>query len=522
MKKRIIALVTSIGLLVGLSGCNDFGDVNKDPENITNETMDYTYMFTNVQKYVYGTEYEVWRNAIIYITSMLQQTASTDSYFNGDKYTYNSGYNAAFWDRQYEREVPYVVDVLHAWKDDPAKVPEYQMARIMRVVLMQRMTDLYGDVPYSQAGLGYIEGISDPVYDTQEYIYMDMLNELKEAGEILASVSSSTIGSQDIMYGGDVTKWKKFCYSLMVRVAMRLTKVQPTTAETWVNTAITGGIFESNADNGIMYHDGASVTNDTPEPYAKVFAHEAPNDYRMGETFIDMLKNTNDPRLSYIATVVENPRNGYSSGDYELGDTTATRQIGMPNGYDQQNAGTDISTVPNYPGDINDYLVVNRYTYSNPTSPTLVLTYSTIQLLLAEAAYRGWISGSAEDYYRAGVTAAMKQFTVYGVPEISDARINTYLTQNAYNASTALEQINTQYYIATFCDAYETFANWRRSGYPQLTLVNYIGNVTNGTIPRRFTYEVEEANVNAEHYLEAVRRLDNGDTMTSRVWWDVQ
>jgi len=139
---------------------------------------------------------------------------------------------------------------------------------------------------------------------------------------------------------------------------------------------------------------------------------------------------------------------------------------------------------------------------------------------LAEAAFRGWISGSAKSYYDAGVTAAMKQFTQFGIAGIDDASIAKYLTQNPFSESKALEQINTQYYINTFSDEYESFANWRRSGYPVLKEVNYIGNATNGTIPRRFTYPTEESSVNAANYQKAVANLDNGDQMTSRVWWD--
>ena len=158
----------------------------------------------------------------------------------------------------------------------------------------------------------------------------------------------------------------------------------------------------------------------------------------------------------------------------------------------------------------------------------MLLTYTENLLLLAEAAYRGWISGSAKDYYEAGVRSAMQQFSFYSAAESSYNRylnaeaIDKYLADNPFDQSKALEQINTQYYITTFCDEYETFANWRRSGYPVLTPVNkgYSTCVTNGTIPRRFQYPVTESQNNEANYQEAISRMNGGDKMTSRVWWD--
>lgn len=117
----------------------------------------------------------------------------------------------------------------------------------------------------------------------------------------------------------------------------------------------------------------------------------------------------------------------------------------------------------------------------------------------------------------------MKQLTQTGAdPGVSTSQIEAYLANNPYSSATALEQIGTQYWIATFLDEYEAWSNWRRTGYPDLTPVNYYGNVTNGTIPRRFTYPTSESTINSTNYEEAVSGLSNGDAMTSRVWWDVK
>ncbi len=134
-------------------------------------------------------------------------------------------------------------------------------------------------------------------------------------------------------------------------------------------------------------------------------------------------------------------------------------------------------------------------------APTFFLTYGETELLLAEAAERGWVTGtSAASYYANGVTAAMEQLGAQAGAGPSDAQITAYLTNNPYNSVDALNQINSQYWVASFMDENESFANWRRSGYPVLTPVVYAGNVTNGTIPRRVTYPQGEASTNSTNF----------------------
>ncbi len=504
------------------TGCdNDFESINEDPNAVTENSMDFNYLFTAAELYTSGTDYECWRNNLIYCAVMMQHLASTLNYWNGDKYTYSAGYNSAYWDRMYPNAVTQIMEVINHFKDDDDYVNAYNIARILKVIIFQRMTDLYGDIPYFEAGLGYDSGILYPAYDKQEDIYMDMLNELMEAAANLNAGLDNTLGNTDLIYGGDITLWKKLAYSQMLRMAMRLTKVAPETAEEWVKTAVNGGLISSNDENAIVEHD--QNTTNAANATAKVLVNQDPNATRLSKTFIDYLKNTNDPRLIYFATVSEDPATAWPSASFDYGDTTASIQIGMPNGYDELGSATDISTEPNYPGDINNYSIVNRYTFGRVDAPNFMLTYAENQLLLAEATYRGWTSGDPETYYNEGVTAAMEQLTQTGAnPGVSTSQIEAYLTNNPYNSATALEQINTQYWIATFLDEYEAWSNWRRTGYPELTPVNYYGNVTNGTIPRRFTYPTSEPTINSANYDVAVSGLSDGDAMTSRVWWDVQ
>jgi hypothetical protein len=300
----------------------------------------------------------------------------------------------------------------------------------------------------------------------------------------------------------------------MVRVAMRLSKVDPTTAAQWVAVAVAGGVMNGNADNAVLQHQnlpGTPVANGT----GLVLIGNDPKGYRLHQTFVNFLQGANDPRLPYLATVCADP-----GQPTDKGDTSFIRQRGQPGGYDPPNSGTsyDLVKAPGWPGDQNNYSVVNRYTFARLDAPSFYLTCGQTQLLLAEAAQRGWIGGDPAQYYSDGVRAAMQQLALQAGAGPSNTLINGWLLSHPYDGS--LQQINNQYWVAGFMDENECFANWRRSGYPVLTSVNYPGNVTNGTIPRRFTYPQGEASTNTANYNAAVSRLPGGDKMTSRVCWD--
>jgi hypothetical protein len=535
MRRNIFIIAN---LIAGLffSGCHkNFISINTDPEHLTSANMNYIYLFTAAELITSGNSdanaYEDWRNNLIYASCMIQHLSSTFSYWGGDKYTYNAGYNSAYWEQNYGDPVKNIQEVITHVKTDPAQANFYNIARIFRVFMFQRITDMYGDCPYSQAGLGYIAGITAPKYDKQKDINADILNELQDAATKLDPSAHNSVGGSDIIYGGDVNAWKKFAYSEMLRLGMRMVKVDPANAQKWAQAAIAGGVMKSNDDNAAFSHKGFIQSTPTVNGTALVLNGVDPNASRLSKTFVDYLKSTSDPRLSYFGTVSSDPNNTDPTSAVSLGDTTASMQLGQPNGFDNRGGGTDIVNAPGYPGNQNAYSIVNRNTFARYAAPTYFLTYAETALLEAEAAVRGWDSGDPAVYYAAGVTAAMQQFgqmaTLEGggpatFPSISDAAIAAYLAANPFNAADAYNQINTQYWVATFMDEYEAWINWRRSGFPVLTPIsNYPGNVTGGTIPRRFTYSTSEISANSANYNAAVAGLSGGDKMNSRVWWDV-
>ena len=165
----------------------------------------------------------------------------------------------------------------------------------------------------------------------------------------------------------------------------------------------------------MLMHAGGLTTNDFSEPYAKIYSHEDRGNFFLTEYFVDLLKSTNDPRLSLIGTVCEEPTISVQAGsDFQYGNSDPAVQKGLPSGF------SDSPDSPWFVGnkypEFKDedyrstyrsrYSTINRYTYSDSTGPTFVCTYAQTQLLLAEAAVRGWVDGSAQTYYENGVRAA--------------------------------------------------------------------------------------------------------------------
>jgi hypothetical protein len=516
--KYFLALTVAFSLFAACT--KKFEELNTDPTTAGPEQFDPNFLLTTSQIRYTGSadfSYETWRAQLIYFSTMMQHFSHLAGYWAGDKYTLNTAYTAAYFERAYDEQVKHVVDMVEITRDKPQYANLHQIARIMKVLVFHRITDIYGDVPYSEAGMGYYKRIFRPKYDNQSDIYPDMLKELDEASSKLDAGKGSPTG--DLIYGGDITKWKKFGYSLMMRLGMRLTKVDANLAKTWVEKAAAGGVFTSNADNARVKHD-ATGGRPTVNRISQVInlPYEI-NVIKWSKTFIDFLKNNNDPRLGVLS---ELPPPGQEGTIGAAGDNTPANQIGMPNGYDLTGGATDISKAPGFPGSFNKYSrPINRW-YAKMDGITMILSYAEVELMLAEAKQRGWnVPGTADAHYNAGVKAAMQMLAQWDpAAAVSDAQVAAYLAAHPYVAANGLEMINTQYWVATVFDDYETFANWRRSGYPVLTPVNYPGNVTGGTIPRRLIYPEAEASTNPDNYKAAIGRLTGGDKLTSRVWWD--
>jgi len=385
----------------------------------------------------------------------------------------------------------------------------HQIARIMKAMVFERITDLYGDVPYSQAGLGYYQSIYAAAYDKQQDIYTDLLKEVSEATDSLDVNADYPTG--DVFYSSfgttQINEWQAFGNTLLLRMAMRLTKVDPATAQTYVNK-VQGLTMQSNNDNAIVQHELGSETQNR-DSWSIIGQDSA--DLKLCSTYIDSLQFNNDPRLPWMSVI------------FATEDTASADQIGLPPGYivGGTNPAFDITQTANYPAmGMQGYSRFNDNILSL-TQPNLILTYAESEFLLADAAKRWGIGGDPAVHYNNGVHAAIDQLTAFGA-NLSDADGDAYLAAHPYKDAIGLSQINTQFWLCTVLNEYEAWSNWRRTGYPALTPTNYPGNVTGGTIPRRLEYPTSEKVTNEANYDAAVANLPGGDLLTSRMWWDTQ
>ena len=508
--KQLIKLFSGAALVAGmlmLSACDGgFEEMNVNPTQASQ--VDPNFKLTNIQVRVSGERYENWRTNLIYSSVMIQHFATLPGYWAGDKYTYIGSYSAAMWDRYYPNIARNVEDLLLQTSEDPEHANMHHITQVMRVIMYHRLTDLYGDIPYSEAGRGFIDGITQPKYDAQSEIYADMLAKLEAAATGLDG-SLPSFGTGDLMYQGDVDQWRKLANSLMLRLGMRLVKVDPGAAQQWAAKAIAGGTMTSNDDIAYIPHNDPSGWRNGN---GSVFL--ADGSPRLSQFFVNWMVDHGDPRL-------------YVYGTLQPG---TTEPVGMPNGKitggSDPNHGieNDASWVP-CPDGVSENCGMNRYMVPNAVikgqdDPMFFMTYAEVELLKAEAAARGWYSGDAAAHYANGVRAAMEYLSMYGAEAaIPAADIDAYLAANPYDAANGIKQINEQLWAAVLLNEYEAFANWRRTGYPELTPVNYPGNVTGGTIPRRLRYREGEAVANPENY-SAVLSAQGPDEFTTRMWWD--
>lgn len=510
--------IAAAGLAIALSGCDkNFEQINTNPYGLT--TINPALLFTNAQQSTHGGRWENEQTIVQQFVNAYNTGATAGFNLNTD----DNNFNISRWNDNYPEPVKFLQQALFLTKDDPARINLNSQMRIWKAFIFMTMVDTYGDVPYSQAGKAFLEANFNPAYDKDEVIYEDLYNELKSATAALNA--NNEFVSEDLLYGDlgsaapQVEKWKRLGNSLLLRLGMRYSKLDPNKARSIVQEAVAGGVMQSNDDNAyIVYNaiynnplnDGPRVTN----PYF----------YYMAEPFINKLKSVRDPRLKYVSGKYGDPNRVLALTP----DTTMANQFGFPVGYDQL-------TVPDKPdyrgtnGTGQNYSQLNYSVFGSAVAPVFYVTNAQTKLLLAEAAQRGWLTGSsatmnAQQYYEAGVRASMDEYNLYPntpSPAVSESLKDSYLQQPgvAFIEANALELINTQYWIASLGNGAEGFANFRRSGYPALSPNLYNNNLQGGFV-RRFAYPNEESARNSANYQEAVASIGGNDNLTTRVFWD--
>ncbi|GGH72646.1 hypothetical protein HNQ91_003485 [Filimonas zeae] len=518
MKKlnRLIALLPAICLLN--TGCDkDFGKINTNPYGLTSTNP--ALLFTNAQRLTSPGSWEGDQTIVQQFVNAYNTGATSGFNLNDD----NNTFNITRWNDNYPGPIKMLEQVTALTKGDAARTNLANMTIIWKNYIYMTLVDTYGDVPYTKAGRAYLEANFYPEYDKDEVIYEGLYTNIKAA--IAALNPAGELVGEDLLYGkagstaAQVDKWKRLGNSLLLRIGMRYSKIDQNKAKSIVQEAFNAGVMQSNSDNALVtytsvYVNGINTNPRTLNPYF----------YYMAEPFINRLKATHDPRLKYISGKYSDPNQVLTLTP----DTTTANQFGFPVGYDHL-------TVPNYPGyrgtlgTGQNYSQLNFSVLGSATAPNFFVSYAQTQLLLAEAAFRGWLTGlngalTARQYYEAGVKANMNDYERYPntpVPAVPATMQDNYLAQTgvAYTDANALELINTQYWIASISNGAEGFANFRRSGYPTLSPNRYNNNLQGGFV-RRYPYPNDESAKNPTNYLNAVTSMGGKDDLLTRIFWD--
>jgi len=501
--KKILSFSVFVIFFIFITSCeNNFDEINTsktgaasiDPAFILNNAIINSSVVT-----------------LIYQIGAVQQIISPNSgVLTGANYNMdNRDATDDVWVTYYRNVIRNTKDIIKQTSENPDRSNLMNMARILQCYAYMVLTDTYGDIPYTEGGEGYSSGIFFPVYETQESIYPKIIAELAEASGALNA--SGKIETADILYGGDIAKWKKFGYSLLLRAGMRLCNADETKAKAAVTAAFGGGVITLNADNAFVRHD-ANYRN----PISQTLNSTEAANYYMTKPFVDALKSTNDPRLVSIAVRYKGAKSG-SDHVAANASTAAADQIGIPMGKDNKTA-TEAATADGLVS-FYEYSQADRNRIAKVAAPMFMVTASQTNLLLAEARYRGWItSGTAAQYFSDGIKAHMDQMASYDATcAVAAADRDAYVDANPLKAGTELNQINTQYWISSFLNGQEAFANFRRSGFPALAPNPYPGREVAWI--NRLTYPNSEISVNGENVQAAITK-QGPDNLETKVWWD--
>jgi hypothetical protein len=397
-----------------------------------------------------------------------------------DRYRVNAANVDAAWRALYSGPLEDIEQALRQARDDnqPRQIGSLF---VLRAWTYDYVSGIWGDVPFSEASRGDLGRLA-PAYDKQADIYSALLTNVSDAATFM-NASGDAFGKDDPIYGGDATKWKRFANSLRARLGLQLSKADPTRAKGEVSAAVAAGGFTSNADNAVLAWPGDG-TNDNP--WAR--HQRAADDLRVSKALVDTLKALSDPRLVVFAQKA----------------TLTDQFAGAPNGLDAV-AGAAAADVSSRIG----------VAPAKKDAPSYLMTYAEYLFIEAEAAERGWISGSAKQFYEDAIRASLEQWGV------AKADADAYLAQPSVQyvaGSTGLAQIGLQKWIALFTEGLDAWSEWRRTGFPALTPV--ADAATNpAAIPRRLPYASVELSTNGAH-VQAAISAQGGAGLTDRMWID--
>jgi len=529
LNKLILSALVSMFILVGCD-TDELHNLNINPQAVSE--IDVNYMMTGIELSLAsnGTagdnRYTDWRTNIILCSNYIQQL---NIHSHGNFYTWYEEGNQAIFQFTYQDQLKNAYVVLKETDEGGWSEGEKLNTRAATIILkawcLFRLTDFYGAIPYFEADKG-LEGIFFPTYDNQSVIYPDLLAELSGAISALsASNPDQGFAAADIIFNGDIAKWKKWGNSLLLRYGMRISNVDQGMANTYVSQAIAGGVMESNDDNVyIPMTLGPEEWSNQNGISRAFYPGDGGETNRLSETLVNFLKGSDpnstaddDPRLMIISGGIAD----WTANEWLPIDTDPLNQIGVPPGY----YNDEIASILGLPPDFVPYHEFSRMNYLmlDDDDPYMIMTVAEVEFLLAEAAERG-IGGAtnAQAHYEAGVRDAMQQYAVYDPSfAVTDAQVDAYLAIYPYGgggvtgSESNLEQIGWQLWVSHFMNWFDAWTDWRRTDQPPLVAnTTNTSNVTNGEIPVRLGYPVGEVAANP-NFNQA-----SHNNYTSKLWWD--
>lgn len=584
ISKKILSLMMAAlpigGVGCMLSSCSDsfMTEINTDPTKPAE--MDPNSQLTTSLLQTYG-DFGLMDAYRCYVTGFTQHFAGgwNVSNYAGSVHADNDMMRV-IWDEYYNVAIKNLCDAINRTKDMKNL---NAVLRIHKVYLMSVLTDTYGDIPCSEAGLAQIKGITNPKYDKQEDIYAWFFTELDNCIEQLQKGGSDVITGDVTAFNGDTNMWMKYANSLRMRFAMRISDILPEKAQQEFEKAYNatcGYISASNENAYIQYIDGPFTLYDGARALdfrvnalgEMLYGQDSDSPTFVCATFFEMMKKNRDPRLYRICRHYLNPKRSQVQADdmwnidvteevraYEEGDGALAEGksyacvvgaawwhnwVSCP-GDEKQHSYPLMPTLQRY---VNLYPAVgfDKSNYHNrmlrpflsikfekANTPGILMTSAEIEFLLAEAKLKGWnVKGEVSEHYEKGVTASMESLNdYYTIDKITDIEIEDYIAANPLpeDLEAQKERINTEAWILHMMNPAEAWANLRRSDYPTLEDRNKYDKWTNDftyddedmTTPVRLKYPNLEAKYNSANYNEAIKRMGGKDDWHKRLWWDV-
>jgi len=526
--KNIVKNLCVASILAGsLTGCTgDFEEMNKNPLQTTEVSP--ALLFPIVLQEGFNNRWDNYQlGENLHSNQYCQYIANTTSYFSSDRYAWNDGWvSGGYWDPYYTSVMKDYRIVEEQIKEKPEYTNLFQIMRIYTAMCTAKMTDLFGDIPYSNAATGE----QQPSFDSQKDIYYNVFKELTEAVEILQSGLSlqTNYGESDYMFRGDEAKWIKFANSLRLRFAIRLSFVDPVKAKTEGEAALAAGVMSNASDKAELETNKDYSTGLGFPMYTLCYW----NEFRMSKTMENIMKNTSsveDPRLPVWFGMTESFNKG----------TSAVKFQGVRNGLPSDQTSLDGNKAAD---NSNIWGLAFAPTWNSEgiepagwlTYPHNVMNYAEVCFLKAEAAIRGWNgAGSAKANYEEGIrqSFASARWNI-NTALLDITKDETYITTGkvAWDESAdfegKLERIITQKWIALFPNGNEAWAECRRTGYPKLTPVVQSDestiNPSNGEFIKKLRYTDDEKRINEANATSSSLNSGQGDGLSVRVWWDTK